>query len=76
MRVEVRNLWEEVLCELRDEEEKKEEEKRNCCYEEELKFEEVKLKVKCDYEKKLEEDWNKFLKESGVKLFKLIIIKF
>ena len=76
VRVEARNLREEALRELRDEEEKKEEEKRNRRYEEELKFEEAKLKVKRDHEKKLEEDRNKSLKESGAKLPKLTITKF
>ena len=52
VREEARNLREEALREVRDKEEKREEEKRNRRYEEELKFEEAKLKVKCDHEKK------------------------
>ena len=60
VREEARILREEALHEVR-EEEKKEEEKRNRHYEE-LKFEEAKLKVKGDHEKKLEEDRNTSLK--------------
>ena len=54
---------------------KAEEEKRKRQHEEELKFEETKMQIKRDFEKNMEEERNKSVKESGVKLPKLTITK-
>ena len=58
------------------EEEKAEEEKHKQRHEEELKLEEAKMQIKRDFEKNMEEDQNKSVKESGEKLPKLTITKF
>ncbi|PFX32660.1 hypothetical protein AWC38_SpisGene2462 [Stylophora pistillata] len=76
VRKTVKNPREEASREAKWEEEKAEEENRKQRYEEELKFEEAKMQIKRDFEKKMEEDRNKSVKESGAKLPKLTITKF
>ena len=76
VRKTVKNLREEASREAKLEEEKAEEEKRKRRHEEELKLEEAKMQIKRDFEKNMEEDRNKSVKESGAKLPKLTITKF
>ena len=66
----------EASREAKLEEEKAEEEKRKRRHEEELKLEEAKMQIKRDFEKNMEEERNKSVKESGAKLPKLTITKF
>ena len=76
VRKTVKNLLEEASREAKLEEEKAEEEKRKRRHEEELKLEEAKMQIKRDFEKNMEEERNKSVKESGAKLPKLTITKF
>ena len=76
VRKTVKNLSEEASWEAKLEEEKAEEEKRKRRHEEELKLEEAKMQIKRDFEKNMEEERNKSVKESGAKLPKLTITKF
>lgn len=57
-------------------EENLEKEKWKWYYDEEIKFEEVKLEIKWEFEKKMGEVWRKLLKEGVDELLKLIINKF
>ena len=76
VRETVKNLREEASWEAKLEEEKAEEKKRKRRHEEELKLEEAKIQIKRDFEKNMEEERNKSVKESGAKLPKLTITKF
>ena len=76
VRKTVKNLREEASREAKLEEEKAGEEKRKRRHKEELKLEEVKMQIKRDFEKNMEEERKKSVKESGAKLPKLTITKF
>ena len=69
VRKTVKNLLEEASREAK-------EEKRKRRHKEELKLEEAKMQIKRDFEKNMEEERNKSVKESGAKLPKLTITKF
>ena len=76
VRKTVKNLREEASREAKLEEEKAGKEKRKRRHKEELKLEEVKMQIKRDFEKNMEEERKKSVKESGAKLPKLTITKF
>ena len=69
VRKTVKNLLEEASREAK-------EEKRKRRHKEELKLEEAKMQIKRDFEKNMEVERNKSVKESGAKPPKLTITKF